>query len=119
MLKGKHNDRIDALIISSYLWSYFEVLTLSINMRLMKNSGSMQTVQELAEFDKWLFTVGDGSCGYTGDDDLIQIPPDMVVQPSFDPRQSIVHATFLDLLTRFSDRKYDSVIGNTLKSRQF
>lgn len=36
--KGCRSDIIDALITSSYLWPYFEVLSLDINMRLLTNN---------------------------------------------------------------------------------
>lgn len=84
--KGHHSDIIDTSITSLHLWSYFEVLSLDINMRLLINNGSLQPIQKLAEFDKQLLNIIDKSFACTGRDDIVTLLVDMMVNASFDLR---------------------------------
>lgn len=43
---------------------------------------------ELPKFDKWLLAVSDRSYGCADNDDIIQMPPNIVVQSSSDPGKS-------------------------------
>ena len=66
---------VDHCINQSHLWPQFQVLQLTVNMRV-KASGD----KVLEEFDKWTTSIGDGSSGT----DVVQLPPEMVteIQPN-------------------------------------
>ena len=49
---GTKEHIIDATITNSYLWPYFEILTLTENMRLKRDSISKKEKLEIDEFSK-------------------------------------------------------------------
>ena len=57
---GTKEHIIDATITNSYLWPYFEILTLTENMRLKQNNISFQEKYEITEFSNWILNVGNG-----------------------------------------------------------
>ena len=66
---------VDHCLNQSHLWPQFQVLQLTVNMRV-KASGD----KVLEEFDKWTTSIGNGSSGT----DVVQLPPEMVteIQPN-------------------------------------
>ena len=57
---GTKEHIIDATITNFYLWPYFEILTLTENMRLKQNNISFQEKYEITEFSNWILNVGNG-----------------------------------------------------------
>lgn len=56
--KGRKSDIIKSSIISSYLWPKFKILTLNKNVRFATNKEIDQSMELLANFDKWLLEIG-------------------------------------------------------------
>lgn len=104
--KGSRNDIIEVSITSSYLWPYFEVITLSIKMRLHTYSAGQLFDVSLAEFEKWLLAIGDGHSEYTNKNDMVRVPSDMVIKEYFDPKRAIIDTTYPNLLDRYEDQQY-------------
>ena len=70
VVKGANRAQtIGHCINKSHLWRHFEVLHLSVNMRV-KASGD----PDLEAFDKWTLSIGDGA------DEAVQIPEHMVTE---------------------------------------
>ncbi|XP_015580165.2 uncharacterized protein LOC8265007 [Ricinus communis] len=77
--KGSRNDIVQASITSSYLWNHFEVLVLKKNMRLSRNSE---------------------------EDDLVPVPPDIMLNENGDPIRTIVEATYPSLRSNIANISY-------------
>lgn len=103
ILKGRCNNIIDASITSSYLWPYFDILTLGISMRLLTNICGLQSINDLAKFDRWLLSIGDRSSCYISSDHMVWILNDMMVVGYSDPMKAIIDAIYLDLLAKYKD----------------
>ncbi|XP_055960513.1 uncharacterized protein LOC130015063 [Mercurialis annua] len=104
--KGGKNDIIKAAINSSYLWEHFKVYRLHKNMRLMSTHIENNCNNSVAEFDKWLLQIGDGNLSSDEDDDLIELPTELLVCEYEDPITAIVNATYPNLLQRYSEDEY-------------
>jgi ATP-dependent DNA helicase PIF1 len=83
--KGTRQDIVHASINSSKLWPYFEVLTLTKNMRLMHGC-SPEEVQERKAFSEWVLGIDDGCIGDVSDEHIqLRIPPDLLIKTDGDP----------------------------------
>ena len=72
VVKGANRAQTTSHCINkSYLWQYFEVLSLTENMRV-KASGD----PKLEEFDQWTLSIGNGST----DDEAVPIPDEMITE---------------------------------------
>lgn len=85
VLHGTREDIVSATLQHSYLWSNVKVLQLHVNMRLLRN-GPDETV-----FAQWLLDVGHGKLNT--DDDLLQLPPSMVLTTAAD----LIHSVYGDI----------------------
>ncbi|XP_059285059.1 uncharacterized protein LOC132038403 [Lycium ferocissimum] len=96
--KGTRVDIVDESINSSYLWPFFTIYELKQNMRLCSGKVSRSDAIKIAEFDKWLLQVGDGSVYDDSKKELIKIPQDVRINTSNNPICSIVEAVYPSLL---------------------
>ncbi|EEF34336.1 conserved hypothetical protein [Ricinus communis] len=87
--KGSRNDIVQASITSSYLWNHFEVLVLKKNMRLSRNSA-----------------IGNGNSHQAEEDDLVPVPPDIMLNENGDPIRTIVDATYPSLRSNIANISY-------------
>lgn len=88
------------------LWSYCEVLTLSINMRLLSRSTDVD-IEERNTFSEWILGVGDGSIRDTNNVDIIvQILHDILIPSLGDPLSSIIESTYPNLLQIIYDPSF-------------
>ena len=71
-------------------------------MKLTQNPGDIAT----REFAEWILKIGDGELNNSESEALIEIPHDLLIQPSSHPFNDIVKATYPDFHTKFSDSKY-------------
>jgi PIF1-like helicase/Helicase len=100
--EGGRGRALDACIIRSKLWKQFTILKLTINMRLTNNLTSCQ--EELRKFADWILAVGDGtlhSIKATTDEEeasWIVIPPDLLVQNTGDPIESMCREIYHDII---------------------
>ncbi|OMO76359.1 DNA helicase PIF1, ATP-dependent [Corchorus olitorius] len=98
-------------ICNSPLWKHFQVLHLTVNMRLLRPGYSTFSADELSIFSRWLIDVGDGKVPSVleNDDnegDLIEILDDLLIKFSGDPLQAIIREIFPNFVTSFSDQTY-------------
>ena len=57
---GTKEHIIDATIINSYLWPYFEILNFTENMILKQDNLSIEEKSKIAEFSEWILNIGNG-----------------------------------------------------------
>ena len=62
-------------IIKSYLWDFFEVHELSINMRVRASGDKI-----LEDFDNWTLSIGNGESSSFDKSDMIQIPEELCLK---------------------------------------
>ncbi|XP_039687046.1 ATP-dependent DNA helicase pif1-like [Medicago truncatula] len=58
--KGTRQDIVDAPINSLKIWTYYNVLRLTVNMTLGASSVPLEQ-EEIANFGKWILSIGDGN----------------------------------------------------------
>ncbi|XP_059311363.1 ATP-dependent DNA helicase PIF1-like [Lycium ferocissimum] len=104
--KGRRADIVDASLNSSYLWPFLRIYELKHNMRLRNGRVTDSEAAEIANFDKWLLQIGDGSFYDDTDNELIKLPPDICIASSSDPIGSIVKAVYPSLLQKYNDPTY-------------
>ncbi|XP_075656237.1 uncharacterized protein LOC142626302 [Castanea sativa] len=100
--KGRREQIIEASINKSSLWNNCRVFILTKNMRLTQNPGGIAA----REFAEWILKIGDGELNNNESEALIEIPHDLLIQPSSHPFNDIVNATYPDFHTKFNDSKY-------------
>ncbi|XP_058752595.1 uncharacterized protein LOC131625781 [Vicia villosa] len=104
--RAGRSDIVHASISSSYVWDYFQVLTLTKNMRLQQGRDST-SAHELAEFSKWILDVRDGKICEPNDGLVeIEIPPELLITNFDDPIRAIVDNTYPNLLEKFQDVEF-------------
>uniref|UniRef100_A0A6N2KK71 ATP-dependent DNA helicase n=1 Tax=Salix viminalis TaxID=40686 RepID=A0A6N2KK71_SALVM len=96
---GTKEQIINASLTSSTLWSRFNVLTLTENMRLSTNGLTSQEKADISEFSKWILNVGNGDVSdlpslSESDDYFVVVPSDLLLQPSCDPISAIVSTIY-------------------------
>ncbi|XP_028793347.1 uncharacterized protein LOC114749047 [Neltuma alba] len=103
--KGSRADVINSCINFSHLWCHCKLFQLTKNMRLSTSSSTYDS--RLQQFSNWLLDIGDGQIGLPHDGMAeIEIPNDLLILDSHDHLQSIVHATYPDLLDHLTDSTY-------------
>ncbi|XP_019158019.1 PREDICTED: uncharacterized protein LOC109154746 [Ipomoea nil] len=92
--KCSRQEIVQASINSLYLWSNFEVLRLTKNLRL-RGISSAEEVAKLNSFAKWIADLGDGNLGEEKNGVFnIRIPDNFVLRNEVDPIAEIVQSTF-------------------------
>jgi ATP-dependent DNA helicase PIF1 len=77
--RGTRPEVVDATINSSYIWRFYEVLTLTKNMRIL-HGASESDIEERKQFSDWVLSIGDGTVGEINDMDIsVTIPPDLLI----------------------------------------
>ena len=71
-------------------------------MRLTQDSGDIAP----REFVEWILKIGDGELNNSESEALIEIPHDLLIQPSSHLFKDIVNATYPNFHTKFNDLKY-------------
>ncbi|CAH9121125.1 unnamed protein product [Cuscuta epithymum] len=101
--KATRQQVVQATINASYLWQFCRVLTLTKNMRL--ESGSQDCdVDSVKQFSEWTLKVGNGDFSdVINEEDVIDIPDDMLITNTGDPLASIVESTYPSLLENMND----------------
>ncbi|KEH41712.1 PIF1-like helicase [Medicago truncatula] len=93
MPKATRLEIVYALINSSNLWRYCEVLTLTKNTRVLSGA-SEADIEERELFSNWVLRVGDGTTGEINDVNVsVEIPSDLLIPSSGNPIASIVEST--------------------------
>ncbi|XP_060210232.1 uncharacterized protein LOC132637101 [Lycium barbarum] len=104
--KGRRADIVDASLNSSYLWPFLRIYELKHNMRLRSGRVTNSKAAELANFNKWLLQIGDGSFYDDTDNELIKLPPDICIASSSNPIGSTVEVVYPSLLQKYNDPTY-------------
>ncbi|CAN6873086.1 unnamed protein product, partial [Brassica oleracea] len=102
--QGSRHDTVRASISKSYHWSFEQVHTLSINMRLS---------QADKEFAKWILEVGNGTAptvateGRCGEEsEQVLIGEEFMIPISDHPQQAISDAAYPDFIKNYLNRTY-------------
>lgn len=104
--KGTRQEVVHASINSSYLWHYYELLTLTTNMRLLHDYSS-HDLRKRKELGEWVLKIGDGSIGEVNDEDIkLQIPGDLPIHNTGDHIASIVDCIYPSLLRNMHDPSF-------------
>ena len=97
--KGSRYDVVKSTINSSHLWLSCRVLKLSQNMRL-NNAKSDVSTNSIKEFVDWILKIGDGQIGLNENGEcVVEIPPDLLIEPPETPLLSLVNFVYPNLLT--------------------
>ncbi|XP_057432713.1 uncharacterized protein LOC130725511 [Lotus japonicus] len=104
--KGSIQDIVKATINSSQLWKHGKVLKLTANMRL-RNVGSLELAADIKAFADWILQIDNGGfeSNESGEAD-VDIPTDLLVEPSDNPILDLVNFTYPYLLTNMKDYKF-------------
>jgi len=104
--RESRSDILNSTINSSYLWDYYQVLTLTKNMHLHNNIQSANK-QETAKFAKWILNIRDESIGHENDGyAIVEIPEDLLITEYDGPIHAIVNSTFPDLYQHHNDPQF-------------
>ncbi|XP_028807349.1 uncharacterized protein LOC114762065 [Neltuma alba] len=104
--RGSREDIVFTSINASYIWNDCKVFTLTKNVRLTTGNSS-QCSKEIAEFARWIVSVGDGEIDVEdGTNDTITIPEDLLLFPSGDAMDCIIGNTYPNLLNNRDDKSY-------------
>ncbi|XP_058726511.1 uncharacterized protein LOC131597868 [Vicia villosa] len=116
--RAERSDIVHALIFSSYIWDYCQVLTLTKNMRLQQGRDGTSS-KEIAEFSKWILNVGDDKISEPNDGLVdIKISPELLITNFEDPIKAIVESTYPNLVHVFQDVAYlqgKAIIASTIE----
>ena len=108
---GTKEHIIDATITNSYLWPYFEILTLTENMRLNQHNISTQEKYEITKFSKWILSIGNGTADGIKDVEnedatWIKIPQKYILHYDSNPIEKITKSIYNDFLHNFNNIEY-------------
>uniref|UniRef100_A0A0R0F7Q0 ATP-dependent DNA helicase n=1 Tax=Glycine max TaxID=3847 RepID=A0A0R0F7Q0_SOYBN len=102
--RGNRSDIVYATLNSSYIWNHCQILKLTKNMRLQSNPTDHSNLDELKQFSEWLLDIGDGKLAEPNDGyGEITIPYEFLIKDFQDPIQTIVEATYPNLLHNYSN----------------
>ncbi|XP_071723352.1 uncharacterized protein [Rutidosis leptorrhynchoides] len=109
--EGDEYATISASIIKSELWSNFEVLSLTENMRLKQPNMTDNEKEAVKEFANWIVRVGDGDVlgvSFKADEDenWIKIPEKYLVKAGPNPTYTIFNEVYPGFLTQYGDADY-------------
>ena len=102
---------IDATITNSYLWPYFEILTLKENMRLKHNNTSIKEKYEITEFSNGILDIGNGildGIKNTENEDAtwIKIHEIFLLYYDSNPIEKITHSIYGEFIHNFNNIEY-------------
>ena len=108
---GTKNHIIDAAITNSQLWSAVTILTLHKNMRLQASNSDAESQNELANFNEWILSIGEGSVPSqmpmdTPDETLVPIPEEFLIKDYTEPIAAIVDAVYTDMVNQYKNIDY-------------
>jgi hypothetical protein len=108
---GSRAEIVNAAVVNSPLWKHITVLPLTINMRLRCPDLSVEGQREIAEFSKWVLSVGEGQVDGVKkngeiDGTWIKILRDLLLMPNGDKVSCMVNTIYPDLPARYSDPFY-------------
>ncbi|PON47878.1 DNA helicase Pif1-like, partial [Parasponia andersonii] len=104
--KGRRADIVDASLNSSYLWKFFTIFELKQNMRLSKANIIDSKFNETATFDEWLLQIGDSSCYYDVENELVEVPSDILLEPIADPIKAIAENVYPHINEKYHQPEY-------------
>lgn len=104
--KGKREDIVQSTINKSYLWDKCQVFILKENLRLTRQGRNLFGGESIAHFNDWVLKIGNGEFGEDDDENVIHIPPDMLIPTGNDSIGDIVESTYPNLQEQLRDRNY-------------
>ncbi|XP_076931075.1 uncharacterized protein LOC143596098, partial [Bidens hawaiensis] len=104
--KGTRQDIVNASLCSSYIWSEYNVLTLTKNLRLTMGT-PLSDVEETILFTKWILDIGEGTIGVPNDGvATIDIHDDLLIKDSVDPISKLFDFVYPDILQNYENQHY-------------
>lgn len=109
--KGSRASIVDASITNSPLWRHVKLLSLKINMRLLRSGLTQTKKDELDNFAKWVLHIGNGDVPATqreGETEAtwVEIPQDLLIKIDGDKIPALIDEVFPDLLHNHTDPTY-------------
>lgn len=109
--KGSRLAVMNASVTNSDLWKHVTVLTLNINMRLLRPALAQNERDELHEFSQWVLAVGDGTLPMIAKEGKVEpswitIPNDLLVVTDGDKIAAIVDEVYPSFITLYKDPAY-------------
>ncbi|XP_055960633.1 uncharacterized protein LOC130015109 [Mercurialis annua] len=108
---GMKEDILDASITRSYIWNYFRVFKLNINMRVAEQQCHNLDHSNLP-FSEWLLAIGDGRLKnrqikiFDEENNWIAIPSKFLIDYNDDSIYSIISYVYLDFRNNYSNSEY-------------
>jgi hypothetical protein len=123
--KGSRASIVDASITNSPLWRHVKLLTLKINMRLVRSGLTQTEKDELDNFAKWVLHIGNDDVPATqreGETEptWVEIPQDLLIKTDGDKIPALIPAlkTDGDKIPAQSHRSYIRVMPCYCLSKQ-
>ncbi|AES58978.2 PIF1-like helicase [Medicago truncatula] len=88
--EATRHDIVNALINSSKIWAYCNMLRLTVNMRLGASSLPAEQ-EEIANFGKWILSIRDGNDASDENGKMkVEIPEDFLISDTTNPLMSLI-----------------------------
>ncbi|GJW89246.1 ATP-dependent DNA helicase PIF1-like protein [Tanacetum coccineum] len=105
---ASRNEVVHSIINSSYLWEYFKVMNLTVNMRLASGSTESEK-KEIQDFVDWILDIGNGKIGGKNEGestDLVFFQERAIPAPTHE-MVNMINERMLDFLPR-DEKMYES-----------
>ncbi|CAL1359594.1 unnamed protein product [Linum trigynum] len=111
VVEDGREESIDSSLTRSYLWKYFKVLPLRVNMRINTNPNNLLTVYDRRDFASWVLAIGDGRINNSTFSssiyqDWIQIPDKFIIPHAGNKIQAITEVVYNDFHASYEDAGY-------------
>ncbi|CAJ2631062.1 unnamed protein product [Trifolium pratense] len=120
--RGSRQDIVSSAINSSKLWAHCTVMRLNVNMRLGASSIPAEQ-KEIADFGKWILSIGDGDDHADGDGQSnIKIPEDLLITDTTNPLMSLVDFVYPNFLDNINNPQFfqeRGILAPTLESVEY
>ena len=93
-------ETVDHCINKSHLWQYFEILKLSVNMRIQASGD-----RALEEFDRWSLGIGNGDCSSI-------ILPEQYISTKITPNSAQNTNSEGEAMIKFCDKVFPNIANN-------
>ncbi|CAJ2662661.1 unnamed protein product [Trifolium pratense] len=120
--RGSRQDIVSSAINSSKLWAHCTVMRLNVNMRLGASSIPAEQ-KEIADFGKWILSIGDGDDNADGDGQSnIKVPEDLLITDTTNPLMSLVDFVYPNFLDNINNPQFfqeRGILAPTLESVEY
>ncbi|XP_075654824.1 uncharacterized protein LOC142624995 [Castanea sativa] len=104
--KGIREHIVASTINKSAIWNHCEIFMLRENMRLNQNFNNLEDDQSVVDFGNWILRIGNGEFENVDGECWIEIPEDLLIKPTRDPKANIINVTYPDMHDKMKDSQY-------------